>query len=171
MRNPVEACEKAYERSKALTKPLTKVIVQQDEEFDPSSMKKIQASILKRQYQASDQFFKETLGILIVKATSSLKTAINLATEKGASSWVMARPLHEFGTVLHKRDFRDAIFLRYGWEPPGLFEKCACGAPFNVAHATTCMTGGLRTMMHNDLAEEIADRMKDAGCRDCHARA
>ena len=28
------------------------------------------------------------------------------------------------------------------------------------------MTGGLRTMMHNDLAEEIADRMKDAGCRD-----
>ena len=54
----------------------------------------------------------------------------------------------------------------YGWEPPGLFEKCACGAPFNVAHATTCMTGGLRTMMHNDLAEEIADRMKDAGCRD-----
>ena len=35
-----------------------------------------------------------------------------------------------------------------------------------MAHATTCMTGGLRTMMHNDLAEEIADRMKDAGCRD-----
>ena len=166
MRNPVEECEKAYERSKALTKPLTKVIVQQDEEFDPSSMKKIQASILKRQYRASDQLFKETLGILIEKATSSLKTAISLATEKGASSWVMARPLHEFGTVLHKRDFRDAIFLRYGWEPPGLFEKCACGAPFNVAHATTCMTGGLRTMMHNDLAEEIADRMKDAGCRD-----
>ena len=129
-------------------------------------MKKIQASILKRQYRASDQLFKETLGILIEKATSSLKTAIGLATEKGASSWVMARPLHEFGTVLHKRDFRDAIFLRYGWEPPGLFEKCACGAPFNVAHATTCMTGGLRTMMHNDLAEEIADRMKDAGCRD-----
>jgi len=120
----VEEREKAYERSKALTKPLTKVIVQQDEEFDPSSMKKIQASILKRQW-ALDQFFKETLGILIEQATSSLKTAISLATEKGASSWVMARPLHEFGTVLHKRDFRDAIFLRYGWEPPGLFEKCA----------------------------------------------
>ena len=116
MRNPVEECEKAYERSKALTKPLTKVIVQQDEEFDPS-MKKIQASILKRQYRASDQLFEETLGILIEKATSSLKTAINLATENGASSWVMARPLHEFGTVLHKRDFRDTrdvIFLRYG---------------------------------------------------------
>ena len=92
MRNPVEECEKAYERSKALTKPLTKVFVQQDEEFDPSSMKRIQASILKRQYRASDQLFKQTLGILIEKATSSLKTAISLATEKGASSWVMARP-------------------------------------------------------------------------------
>jgi hypothetical protein len=34
-------------------------------------MKKIQASILKRQYRASDQFFKETLGILNEKATSS----------------------------------------------------------------------------------------------------
>ena len=56
-------------------------------------MKKIQASILKRQYRASDQLFKETLGILIVRATSSLKSAINLASEKGASSWVMARPL------------------------------------------------------------------------------
>ena len=73
-------------------------------------MKRIQASILKRQYRASDQLFKETLGILIEKATSSLKTAIGLASEKGASSWVMARPLHEFGTVLHKRDFRDAVF-------------------------------------------------------------
>ena len=49
MMNPVEECEKAYEQSKAFTKPLTKVIVQQDEEFEPSSMKKIQASILKRQ--------------------------------------------------------------------------------------------------------------------------
>ena len=166
IKNPVEECQRAYERSKALTMPLTEVIVRQDEFFDPGSMKKIQDVILKQQHRASDQLFKEALGNLLERATPSLKTAISLAREKGASSWAMARPLHEFGTVLHKRDFRDAVFLRYGWEPPGLSEKCACGAFFNVAHATTCMTGGFRIMMHNDLAEEMADRMREAGCRD-----
>jgi hypothetical protein len=79
-------------------------------------MKKIQASILKRQYRASDQLFKETLGILIEKATSSLNTAISLATEKGASSWVMARPLHEFGTVLHEI-FRMRFSFAMGGSP------------------------------------------------------
>ena len=166
IRNPVEECQRAYERSKALTVPLTDAIIRQAEDFDPGKMKRAQDLILKQQYRASDQFFKEALGTLSVGATPGLKIAINLACEKGASSWAMARPLHEFGTVLHKRDFRDAVFLRYGWEPPGLFEKCACGALFNVAHATTCMTGGFRIMMHNDLAGEIADRMSEAGCRD-----
>ena len=54
-------------------------------------------------------------------------------------------------TVLHKGEFRDAIYLRYGWEPPKLPEKCGCGASFNVANAMQCMLGGFRGLMHNEV--------------------
>ena len=40
------------------------------------------------------------------------------AEEKGASSWLTALPLADFGFSLSKSDFRDALHLRYGWTPP-----------------------------------------------------
>ena len=46
--------------------------------------------------------------------------------DDGASSWLSARPLKEHGFALHKGAFRDAIALRYGWEPTNLPSHCAC---------------------------------------------
>ena len=37
---------------------------------------------------------------------------VDLASEKGASSWLTSLPLAECGFVLHKQEFRDAILLR-----------------------------------------------------------
>ena len=37
------------------------------------------------------------------------------AQEKGASSWLTALPLEEYGFSLHKSAFRDAVALRYNW--------------------------------------------------------
>ena len=39
--------------------------------------------------------------------------AVKLAVEKGASSWLTAIPLDEYGFALHKSAFQDAIALRY----------------------------------------------------------
>ena len=52
------------------------------------------------------------------KFNDTLQRAMELASEKGASSWLTALPLAEFGFSLHKGAFRDAVALRYGWLPP-----------------------------------------------------
>ena len=41
-----------------------------------------------------------------------LKRSIDLASERGASSWLTTLPIADFGFKLHKGAFRDAIALR-----------------------------------------------------------
>ena len=78
-----------------------------------------------------------------------------------------ARPLNSHPwTVLNKGEFRDALYLRYGWEPLRLPEKCGCGAQFNVPHAMQCMTGGFRGLMHNEVQYVFYDTFKQAGYKD-----
>ena len=48
-------------------------------------------------------------------APDEMKLAMKTTVEKGASSWVTATPLFDHDTVLHKGDFVDAIYMRYGW--------------------------------------------------------
>jgi len=45
---------------------------------------------------------------------------MELAEEKGSSSWLSALPIEEHGFCLHKGAFTDALALRYGWQPPRL---------------------------------------------------
>ena len=44
------------------------------------------------------------------------KRAVELATEKGSSNWLTVIPLKEMDYNLNKKEFRDAIKLRYDWE-------------------------------------------------------
>ena len=45
-----------------------------------------------------------------------MKYTIQLALEKGASSWLNALPLLKHGFDLTKTEFRDGIAVRYTWE-------------------------------------------------------
>ena len=74
--------------------------------------------------QASEQL-KESL-------TPSLKRSMDLAQEKGASSWLTSMPIEEFGFALHKRAFQDGLALRYNWQPLHTPSNCACDAKFLV---------------------------------------
>ena len=49
---------------------------------------------------------------------------LNVAGEKGVSSWLTAYPMREYGTTLNKADFRDAVCLRYGFDLDGLPTSC-----------------------------------------------
>ena len=89
---------------------------------------------------------------------------MDLASEKGASTWLSALPLEEYGFFLHKGDFRDAISLRYGWKPKGLPMHCVCGKAFSVEHATSCSSGALPTLRHNDIRDLTAELMTET----CH---
>ena len=44
------------------------------------------------------------------------KRAVELATEDGSSNWLTVIPLKELDYNLNKKEFRDAIKLRYDWE-------------------------------------------------------
>ena len=43
--------------------------------------------------------------------------SLELANQKGASSWLNATPLKQYHFDLAESEFRDGIALRYGWEP------------------------------------------------------
>ena len=44
------------------------------------------------------------------------KRAVELAPEKGSSNWLTVIPLKQLDYNLNRKEFRDAIKLRYDWE-------------------------------------------------------
>ena len=52
---------------------------------------------------------------------------MNLATQKGASSWLTVLPIRDMDFNLNKSEFRDAVKLRYDWEVPDTPSVCVCG--------------------------------------------
>ena len=70
--------------------------------------------------------------------------ANNIAQQKGSSSWLTSLPLEQERYVLSKREFYDAIALRYRWELKRIPTKCACGKTFSVDHAVSCLKGEFR---------------------------
>ena len=93
-----------------------------------------------------------------------MKQALKITAEKGASSWVTATPLYDHGTILHKGDFVDAIYMRYGWTLPNLSVDCVCQkSAFTLQHALDCMIGGFRVIQHNEVRDVFAQLFRDAG--------
>ena len=82
-----------------------------------------------------------TASNLLGALSESLQRSVNLASEKGSSTWLTVLPLSEHGFALHKGACHDALALRYGWLPARMPTKCACGASFSVEHALFCAKG------------------------------
>ena len=58
----------------------------------------------------------------------------DVAQLKGASAWLTALPVKDEGFVLNKREFFDALALRYRWQIKRLPQFCACGKRFDMDH-------------------------------------
>ena len=95
---------------------------------------------------------------------SSLKRAVDLAQEKGASTWLTLLPIEEYGFSLHKGAFLDAMALRYGWEPSRMPSSCACGENFTVEHSMSCCKGGFPSIRHNKVQDLTANLLTEV----CH---
>ena len=59
-------------------------------------------------------------------------------------------PLKERENNLNKKEFRDAIKLRYDWEITDTPMICVCGDQFSVDHAMVCQRGGFIIQRHNE---------------------
>ena len=76
-------------------------------------------------------------------------------------SWLVALPIVEHGFLLHKSAFKDALCLRYGWQPADLPSECVCGAGFTVEHALSCSRGVFRSLRHSEVRDLSAQMLSD----------
>ena len=85
---------------------------------------------------------------------------MDLATQKGASSWLTVLPIRDMNFDLNKSEFRDAVKLRYDWDVPDMPSVCLCEDHFNVDHAMICKRGGFVIQRHNELRDLQAEMLR-----------
>ena len=90
---------------------------------------------------------------------------VEQTSQPGASNWLSVLPLSEHGFVLNKREFRDAMCLRYNRDLKGLPSNCPCGQTFDVNHAMNCKKGGFVIIRHNDIRDFEANLLSKV-CND-----
>ena len=66
---------------------------------------------------------------------------------------------------LNKREFRDALRLRYDWPVPDTPSVCVCGCSFTLDHAMIFQRGGLVIQRHNEIRDLQAELL-DMVCYD-----
>ena len=154
--NPAKASTSEYRASQQVTKPLSDSILQQNPQYSFDTLEaqlvaKSNLRTLKKQVQSNEASnLKSCLPV-------PLQYSMSLAQESGASNWLTALPIEDFGFTLHKGAFRDALALCYGWCPTKVPSHCACGQPFSVSHALSCHMGGYPSIRHNEIRDLTAD--------------
>ena len=59
---------------------------------------------------------------------------------------------------IRAQEWRDALFLRYGIDPPDPPSTCdGCGAGLSINHALDCNKGGLVPTCHSELCDSVVD--------------
>ena len=91
------------------------------------------------------------------KATSG-ETGRNAIAENATGAWLTVLSSTVNGIELGAQEWRDALFLRYGLDPPDLPTHCnGCEERFTISHALDCNKGGLVTAPHNELRDGVVD--------------
>ena len=102
--------EREHKSSQLIIAPLTDHILNQEEEYG--------YDILNEQMQRKAQVssdnrrrWQEEADTIHQQLLEKLQKAVELAKQKGASSWLTTLPLTEHGFTLHKAAFHDALAL------------------------------------------------------------
>ena len=158
--SPVDMCDHEHDYSRQATHVLTEAILAQQKEL-PADLdtrsKEVKSDIhnQRRNHQSN------VLEDIRARMSVDQQRANDICCETGASSWLTTLPLEDKGFALTKREFWDAVSLRYGWPIRRLPSKCACGAVFDVTHALSCKKGGFVTQRHNELRDMTADLLAE----------
>lgn len=161
--DPAKESLRHYEASVAITTPLVDVIVRQDPQF-PLDTHLNQLDLRAEAKSSHHSALMSQSDALMESLSEDMKRSVELASQKGASIWLTALPIAEHGFSLHKSAFRDALALRYGWQPDHLPLECVCGSDFTVDHALSCPRGGFTIQRHNELRDVTAQLLTEV----CH---
>ena len=162
--NPASNLSKEFLASISISAPLSHRIEHQQPDY-PWEIRDAQLSA--KQEACGQRTEDSRSAALAVKSalSSSLKYAVDLAQERGASTWLTSLRLEEFGFSLHKGAFRDGLALRYGWLPSNTPTNCACGTHFTVEHSLSCPKGGFPSIWHNEVRDTVGGWLSEV-CSD-----
>ena len=120
--NPSLEARREYASSVKIKKPLVEQIVSQSHQLPQDSLAKLAQQEVRSERLKELEHRAERIKEMTPRKT---QRALDLATEKGLSAWFTVLPLQDLGFNLNKREFRDAVKLRYDWplkiSPPHVF--------------------------------------------------
>ena len=147
-----------------ISAPLVRLIQDQAEAY-ASEVKAAQTRMRNNARKFQRQYEARAASDLKDNLPTKLQKALTICSEKGASSWLSALPISEHGFALHRGAFRDALCLRYGWQPVHLPSHCVRGHHFTIEHALSCSRGGFPSIRHNEIRNITADLLSEV----CHS--
>ena len=162
--NPMLVSDDEHTNSKIATESLTNAIIIQQTEL-PANLhecnKAVKSVIRTRRRNLQQNILDDVRS----RMPPEQKRANKIACEMGSSNWLSTLPLEEKGFLLTKREFWDAVNLRYSWSLTSMPTKCACGAHYDISHAFSCKKGGFVTQRHNELRDLTGNLLAEV-CRD-----
>ena len=166
IRLPSKHAEREFQSSQLVTRPLKEAILNQEVSYSYEIVVE-QSENRKCVSNQNRSRSKEAADTLYQQLPPTLQKAMELAREKGASSWLTVLPLNEHKFSLHRAAFLDAISLRYGWAPANLATTCVCGKAFTVDHALSCGRGGFPMIRHNEIRNLTAQLLTEVCSEVC----
>ena len=148
-----------FAHSRLATQQLVINIKNQDSTspVDREQYKTSRKNIIKAREERNNRILEQ----IRVKMNPEKLRANDLSRMKGASSWLTILLLKSENFVLNKREFYDALSLRYRWTPKYLPSLCPCGKKYDVDHAMSCMMGGFVYRRHDEVRDMLANLLKD----------
>ena len=160
--NLFDSADAEYSASIRVSAPLVSEIEAQSHETpDEAAVQRLVYATRKEK----DDGPKEELEEVKARLPDKTQRAVDLACEKGASNWLTVIPLKDMDFDLNKREFRDAVRLRYDWPIPDQPSVYVCGSMFTVDHAMICKRGGLVIQRHNEI-RNLQAKLLDMVCYD-----
>ena len=129
--NPARYSSFQFSSSVSITATLVYLILQQSPIYS-NEVLTFQFAAKQQVIHTHHQLLKDMYDSLLAGLPHKLQRSILLSSEKGSSSWLTFLPLADQGFVPHKGAFRDALCLRYGWQPHLLPSHCVCGRTMSV---------------------------------------
>ena len=159
-----QICSTEYDNSIKISKVLTDRVINQNRQ-DPGpetdQSPKHPTSTRLEMLKDRNERHEKILARLRAQMNDEQKLANELAQQKGASAWLTALPLEAENYALNKREFFDAVALRYRWQMKRLPIHCACGNKFSADHAVSCLKGEYVHRRHDEVRDVIAKLLEE----------
>ena len=155
--NPLENGGSEYKASVSVTAPLVnQIVAQAHEPADEADVNELR----RRMRREKEEVVRRKYDNLKRSLPEKMQRVVELGEEKGSSNWLSVIPLKEMSFELNKREFRDAVRLRYDWPIRDTQSVCVSGVRFTVDHAMICQRGGFIIQRHNELQDLEAELLK-----------